>query len=61
MCEIACHQRAFEIPIYWGQRAREARERGEVAAVLEYGDYGLNDGEDFERGLYHVTTDQYGE
>jgi hypothetical protein len=25
MREIVCHQRAFEIPIYWGQRARETR------------------------------------
>jgi hypothetical protein len=38
--EIFCHQRAFEIPIYWGQRAREARKRGEAAVVLEYGHYG---------------------
>jgi hypothetical protein len=30
---IACHQRAFEIPNYWGQRAREA------AVALEYGQW----------------------
>jgi hypothetical protein len=48
--EIVCHQRAFEIPIYWGRRAREARKRGEAAVVLEYGQ------EDFERGLYYITT-----
>ena len=59
MCKIVCHLRAFEIPIYWGQRAREARKRGEAAVVLEYasGHYGgivgrPDDGDDFERGLY---------
>jgi len=36
MYMIVCHQRAFEILIYWGQRAREARKRGEAAVVLEY-------------------------
>jgi hypothetical protein len=40
MCMIVCHYRAVEMPIYWGQRAREVRKRGEAAAVLEYGHYG---------------------
>ena len=45
--EIICHQWAFEIPIYWGQRAREARKREEAAVVLDYGHYG---GEDLMTG-----------
>ena len=40
MCEIFCHQRAFEIPIYWGQRAREDWKQGEAAVVLGYDHYG---------------------
>jgi hypothetical protein len=31
--EIVYHQRAFDFPIYWGERAREVR-------ALEYGHYG---------------------
>ena len=59
MCEIVGHQWAFEIPIYWGQWAREARNRGEVATVLEYGP---DNGEDFEHISSHfVMTDQYRE
>jgi hypothetical protein len=38
MCEIVCHQRAFEIQIDWGQRVREARKRGEAAVVLWWED-----------------------
>jgi hypothetical protein len=40
MCGIVCHRQVFEIPIYWGQGAREARKRGEAAVVLEYDHYG---------------------
>jgi hypothetical protein len=52
MCEIVCHQRAFEIPIYWSQRARESRKRGQAVAVLEYTS---GHGEAFEQGLYYDT------
>ena len=43
-CMIVGHQRAFEIPIYWGQRAREARQRGQnLITMVER----LDDGEAF--------------
>jgi hypothetical protein len=57
MYEIVCHQQPFEILIYWGQRAREARKRGEAVVRLMVGR--PDDGEDFERGLLHIMTACY--
>ena len=56
---VVYHQRAFEIPIYWGdygcQRTREARKRAKAAVVLEYGRYGEKTVA-IERGTRHRSA-----
>jgi hypothetical protein len=56
---IVCHQRAFEIPIYW---SREVRKRGVVAVVMLLTVLEMvammgkpDDGEAFERGYIMDT------
>jgi hypothetical protein len=57
MRDTVCHRRAFEIPMYWGQRARKAKNRarkgGCGAGVWSGGK--TYDRKDFERGLYNHT------